>query len=473
MASLTPLLELINTGVANLQSVEKKNNTPIPNLSQPFHPASEAFRADPVAAEAAAHVVAAALQLVATLSPPVEGLYTLAAAGSFKTAALRVAHESNVTEILREAGPQGLHVKDVAQKNGLDEKKLDRILRYLSSTHIYEEVEPNVFRNNRLSSLLDSGKPSADVISSPTTKFDGAMGPGALVAHHLDELTHSAAYTWENLSDPKTGHSYRSDQCPMSTHLGREINCWDYFCEPGQEFRRHRFDLAMKGMQSLQPAAAVLDGLEWGKLPKGSTVVDVGGGIGTYMAPLAENFPELKIVVQDLPKTIQNAHEFWAETNPQAVAEKRVSLEEQSFFDAQPERDVDVFFMKSIIHDWADSDSKKILTQLRKAAGKNTKLVLAESIIPYTSRMSEEAADIKGRVPGSVHKQAPAPLLPNSRSGPMVMTADMVMLIGLAGQERTFDHMQALLLSTGWKVEEVRHPASEHVMYSFYVSSPV
>lgn len=174
------------------------------------------------------------------------------------------------------------------------------------------------------------------------------MGPGALVAHQyvhiycvtsrisnlasssLDELTHSAAYTWENLSDPKTGHSYRSDQCPMSTHLGREINCWDYFCEPGQEFRRHRFDLAMKGMQSLQPAAAVLDGafynclelrlvdflitwralgLEWGKLPKGSTVVDVGGGIGTYMAPLAENFPELKIVVQDLPKTIQNAHE--------------------------------------------------------------------------------------------------------------------------------------------------------------------
>lgn len=51
-------------------------------------------------------------------------------------------------------------------------------------------------------------------------------------------------------------------------------------------------------------------------------------------------------------------------------------------------------------------------------------------------------------------------------------TTFLQMLILVAGQERTFDHMQALLLSTGWKVNEVRHPASEQVMYSFYIASP-
>lgn len=81
MSSLVPLLEIITTGVADLKSAEKKNNTLVPDLSAPFHPASEAFRADPVAAESAAKIVAAATQLVATLSPPVEGLYALAAAG--------------------------------------------------------------------------------------------------------------------------------------------------------------------------------------------------------------------------------------------------------------------------------------------------------------------------------------------------------------------------------------------------------
>lgn len=58
-------------------------------------------------------------------------------------------------------------------------------------------------------------------------------------------------------------------------------------------------------------------GLDWDKLPEGSTVVDVGGGVGTSMVPLVENFPGLKIVVQDLPQTIQNARQvrsdryFW------------------------------------------------------------------------------------------------------------------------------------------------------------------
>lgn len=48
-------------------------------------------------------------------------------------------------------------------------------------------------------------------------------------------------------------------------------------------------------------------GLDWDKLPKGSTIVDVGGGIGSYMVPLVENFPDLKYVVQDLPESIENA----------------------------------------------------------------------------------------------------------------------------------------------------------------------
>ncbi|TFL01412.1 O-methyltransferase [Pterulicium gracile] len=474
MSSLVPLLEIITTGVADLKSAEKKNNTLVPDLSAPFHPASEAFRADPVAAESAAKIVAAATQLVATLSPPVEGLYALAAAGAFKAAALRVCHESNVTEILREAGPEGLHAKEIAQKNGLEEKKIARFLRLLASNHIYEEVRPDVFRNNRLSSLLDSGKSSADVIANPKTKHDNTKGPGVFLSHHLDEVSHSAAYTWENVSNPKIGHSYEANQCPLSTYLGREVSFWEHMAEPGQEFRRKRFDLAMKGVQAMQPTTAVLDSLDWDKLPKGSTIVDVGGGIGSYMVPLVENFPDLKYVVQDLPESIENAEAFWGEKDPKAIADQTVSLEAHSFFEPQPERDVGVFFMKSIIHDWSDANCKKILTHLRKAAGKDTKLVLAESIIPYACRMPEEAeADSKDCVPGSILKQAPAPLLPNSLTAPMVLLADIVMLIGLSGQERTFDHMQELLLGAGWKVDEVRRPGAARVMYSFYIASPI
>lgn len=35
--------------------------------------------------------------------------------------------------------------------------------------------------------------------------------------------------------------------------------------------------------------------------------MDVGGGVGSVFFPLAEKFPELKLVIQDLPGVIDNA----------------------------------------------------------------------------------------------------------------------------------------------------------------------
>jgi len=82
---------------------------------------------------------------------------------------------SHTVEVLREAGPSGLHVRAIAAKTGVDQSKLGKprlcllllfvddvvahILRLLASHHILREVSPNVFANNRLSSLIDSGKP--------------------------------------------------------------------------------------------------------------------------------------------------------------------------------------------------------------------------------------------------------------------------------------------------------------------------
>ena len=48
---------------------------------------------------------------------------------------------------------------------------------------------------------------------------------------------------------------------------------------------------------------------DWAKLPTGSVVVDVGGGVGTACLSLAERYPDLKLVVQDLSGIINNAHE--------------------------------------------------------------------------------------------------------------------------------------------------------------------
>ena len=105
-------------------------------------------------------------------------------------------------ELLREAGPKGLHVKEIAARTRTQPGVLGklsisssyfqipslihsegRILRTLATHYVFREVrhrcpisilivltvfndqvEPDVFANNRISSLFDTGKPSDYVI---------------------------------------------------------------------------------------------------------------------------------------------------------------------------------------------------------------------------------------------------------------------------------------------------------------------
>jgi hypothetical protein len=92
---------------------------------------------------------------------------------------MRCLEASHVVEIMREGGSAGLHVQDLAARVDCNPNKLGwflvcrvllyvanvtekntqgHVLRLLATHHIGKEVSPNVFANNRLSSLVDSGK---------------------------------------------------------------------------------------------------------------------------------------------------------------------------------------------------------------------------------------------------------------------------------------------------------------------------
>ena len=69
------LLDLIIKSVDALEQACIESNTQLPNLDEPFYPASEVFRANLVAAEAVSVISAAAMQLDAIVSPPRNVLY--------------------------------------------------------------------------------------------------------------------------------------------------------------------------------------------------------------------------------------------------------------------------------------------------------------------------------------------------------------------------------------------------------------
>ncbi|KAG6852088.1 hypothetical protein C0991_003244 [Blastosporella zonata] len=417
VSQIRQLLSLITDAVDKLEGACDRTGTSIPDLNTPFSPQSEAFRAEPEAAQSARIISAAALQLEAILTPPHVSLYHVVA-GHFKSAALRACLESNVTEILREAGPEGRHVNDIAASNGQDPRN-----------------------------MMDTLKPSQEIIADPSIKHDNTRGLAALASHHLDEAFKASAYAWETLADPTTAKSGDPTASPFARAFNTKETLWDLHAR--DELRSRRFNIGMRGIQALQPVDAILKAYEWSKLPAGSVIVDVGGGVGSESLPVARSFPALKIVIQDLASVIKDAKPIWEQNLPKYP----IALEVQDFFKPQPtKRDVSVFLLKQILHDWSDEYCVQILTQLRAVARKDTKLLLIESLIPFAC---EDPNGAKG-IPGSVPNEAPKPLLANFGAvNEMGYNADIDMFLLFNSQERTIYHIDELLLSTGWKVQKV------------------
>ncbi|KAJ7612017.1 S-adenosyl-L-methionine-dependent methyltransferase [Mycena polygramma] len=434
----------------------------IPDLHTPFAPPSEAFRTVPAAAEAASIISVAALQLEAILTPPHVSLYRV----HFKSAALRVCLESDVTEILREAGPQ-----DIASKNGQDPEKLARFIRYLATHHVYREVAPNVFANTRISSMLDTLKPSKDIISDPAHKHDNTMGLAALASHHVHSLIgmeafKASAYAWETLADPATVRSGNPTASPFARAMGRPETLWQYYERPEEQFRLHRFGIGMQGIEALQPADAILRAFKWSSLPSKSVVVDVGGGVGISCLTLAAGFPDLKFVVQDLEGVIGQGRKMWSEKMSNAITSGQVKLDVHDFFSPQPETNASVFFLKQIMHDWSDEYCVKILSQLWEAATPTTTLLLMDTIMPLACH--DPSAEGPNAIPGAAAKEAPPPLLANyGAPNDMGYNGDFDIFLLFNSQERTLIHFVELLARSGWKVTAVnRQPGDSTFLQS-------
>lgn len=187
-----------------------------------------------------------------------------------------------------------------------------------------------------------------------------------------------------------------------------------------------------------------LAGFDWSSLPAGSTVVDVGGGIGStsMVLALAAECEALQFVVQDrevvvgmgkkvrlacsvcpfysygkvdkahctglacsapgttriraraVPRSLPLRSLVEKVTNPPAV---------HDFFTPQPIKHASVFLLRVILHDWPDAFARRILMRLREAArepgwkgggrsmardgdwkrwDEGTKLVIADFVLP-------------------------------------------------------------------------------------------
>ncbi|KAJ7769225.1 hypothetical protein DFH07DRAFT_1007117 [Mycena maculata] len=208
-------------------------------------------------------------------------------------------------------------------------------------------------------------------------------------------------------------------------------------------------------------------GFDWASLPRGSTVVDVGGGIGSTSMLLASTFadaeegPGLRFVIQDRPVVVEMGEKAWRDKCPELLESGAVRFQVHDFFTPQPIIDAAVFLLRVVLHDWPDAFAQRILLRLRAAAAPHTRLVLADWVLPLAcvddfGVGSTGSGGAEQQVEGAETTLAPAPLLANlGKASANAYWMDLTMQVTFNGQERTLRETVALAASAGWRVVRV------------------
>ncbi|KAF8501363.1 S-adenosyl-L-methionine-dependent methyltransferase [Gautieria morchelliformis] len=439
---LSALVSIISSGVQSLESTYSNHGSRFPSLDEPYKPG--ALSDDPAVVDTTRLIVAAAAQLIAAVRSPEETIQEFAPS-MFISSSLGFTVDTNVPDILHEAGPKGLHATEIASKTGTNANHLARVMRFLATRHVFREVTPDVFANNRISSaMVKSGKTLTDIQVKPMHRYDDA-GIAAAIGHMCDEGLKSNAFLTEYLKDPSQHTS------PFNIAFNTKLSVWEWFGQPGNDWRLRRFITLMTRYGKLFKDNVFIEAIDWKALKASDVVVDVAGNIGTVTLTLAKAFPHLKYVVQDLGKVIPNAGKFWAVQYPEAITDGRVTLQEYDFFQEQPVKGAAIYFMRFIVHDWPDAESIKILKNIRAAASPTSKLILFENCVEYACLDPAHSSESR--------KAPPYPLLPNlgMGGGAYLTMVDLHMMTIFGGQERTPGGYLALGNATGWKLQSMKH----------------
>ncbi|OTA52207.1 S-adenosyl-L-methionine-dependent methyltransferase [Hypoxylon sp. EC38] len=362
--------------------------------------------------EAQRNLLAAAGMLTELVSEPQARLLEVSTQ-YFEARCLHIITDKRIPDLLSKKGKVGLHIQELASVVEIEPKKLSRIMRCLCSIHIFSEIEEDVFANNPISASLVDNEPLRAYI----------------LLFALDLYTCSD-YLPRYLTDPSKGASYSAEITPWQDAIGTTKHRWDWLDEkvkvgdirsgrngsPGRKSAYpgvfgttlektcgdaddrtliHRpehaiFGLAMVGGGRVSGQAHLYESdYPWASLGS-ATIVDVGGGVGGFALQLLRLYPELRVVIQDRAPVLEQAQrDVWPKENPAAVQSGRVKFTPLDFFQLNPIKHADVYWLRYVLHDWPDDDCVKILGAIKPAMGPRSRVLLCDQVMNTTAGCDE------------------------------------------------------------------------------------
>jgi hypothetical protein len=287
---------------------------------------------------------------------------------------------------LLEKGP--LSADEIAKQTGTNADVMARTLRALVFTGVFSRRDDGTFENNRMSRAL----------------LDEDESTRAFAAYFASKSNQEA---WADFSE-----TMRTGKNGFDRVHGSSV--WDYFDAHPEE--RETFARAMMSL-TIAEAAGIATTYPFGEAQK---VCDVGGGRGTLLSEILLHHPKVQGVLVDAPGVLESAKSL---LDRRGVRD-RVELVPGSFFDSVPSG-ADVYVLKTVLHDWDDERSKKILSVVRSAMKPGARVAIVDYIV-------EPDCDHYG-----------------------VMVDVHMMLVCGEGRERSRADFARLLAATGFRMERV------------------
>ncbi len=321
-------------------------------------------------------------------SPSAQEIVLQAAFGYVVSACLGVFVKLGIADLL---GNESKDVKQLAQKAGADEDYLFRVLRALEPAGIVRRTSPRIFGLTAAGSLLRKNAPQslsagAEWITDPLhfklySELRGSIESGTTT---FDRVYREPFFHW----------------------VSRQENA----------FEARVFNNAMTSFSDMC-ISALLEAYNFGSIDK---LIDVGGGHGAILRSILRAYPRMHGVVAEMEAVVPQTRIAIAQDG----LASRCQAVECDFFTKVP-AEGDAYFMKHIIHDWADEPASRLLRNIRSVMPKHGRLLLAECVLDDSA---------------AVH---PGKLL------------DIEMIAFVGGKERTADEFRQLLLQSGFTLKRV------------------
>jgi hypothetical protein len=271
--------------------------------------------------------------------------------GMWLTQTIAVAAQLGVADQLIEGDKS---VDALAQSLQVNPQALYRLLRALASVGIFAETEHRHFQLTPMANHLKSDVPNSIRAL--------AIWTGIETAHWQ---------TWGRLLDTvKTG------QPAFEQVTGMPIFA---YMSQNPEFAAI-FNGAMSSASSMYNPAIVA-AYDFSGI---TTLVDIGGGYGAFLAAILQANPDLNGIVYDLPPVIAGATQYLEKVN----LTQRCQAVGGSFLESVPTGS-DAYIMKNTMSNWDDENGIKILQNCYRAMPSGGKVLLVQNVLPTGNESSQ------------------------------------------------------------------------------------